>query len=244
MTITKPTVLNENDDLNDQAERHQPAVVDDGYMDRVENDLLRVKEALGIDDDDFCRGIVYQLYRGTRLDFLDLDFNLLVSFLKDARPVDKFHASLLVAAAVCFMQAMRLLQNLSEPMQCDVSPNDMAWALCYGRDVSTLPKRHIKIDNQPLLELSQRAGTRLMGMYVQLLDAANRYPATAASAINVPKVSAAGRRRAIRGVPKNASAVSARRLNGQFAATVTAKPTPEMDSIAVKKSNGPAPTKY
>jgi hypothetical protein len=251
MTTTKPTVLNENDDSNDQAERHQPAVVEDEYTGRVENDLLRVKEALGIDDDDYCMGILDQLYDSTRIGhYGDTDFNFALSKLKDAKkPADKFYVSLLVKEIACDLAAKRLLKVASEPVQLDVLPDDMAWALCYGKDVSTLPKRFFKIQNQSVIESSIWGATRLMETQIKLLEAANRYQAAVDSAINVQKVS---RRRATRrdcghlaatAVSKNAIAVSPQRLNGkaQCAVLDTTKLSTQRAPARGQKRNGHAP---
>ena len=74
----------------------------------------RLKEALGIDDDDFCAGILGQLKKLTNwAHWADADdFNFVLSVLKDAKPIDKFHALLNVQMAVCHLCAMRQTEVL------------------------------------------------------------------------------------------------------------------------------------
>jgi hypothetical protein len=199
VTTTKPAVLSKNDDSNDLAQRRQPAVVDDGYMSRRENDLSSVEEALQIHERDFCVGILELLYDVTGIFYHgDTYFNYALSILKDYKFINKRHVTLVLDDIRCQLAEKRTSEKASEPIQHDVFPSDFAWAQFYGRDVSTLPKRRMIIDDQTVVEFRLRWLARLIQTRIELLDAINRYEAAAELLNKSDSVTLVRRRRAIK----------------------------------------------
>jgi hypothetical protein len=82
--------------LNDKPAPVRICGEDDYYTDR-EYRCSRLKEALGIDNDAFCDGLLQQLYRLLPINEgpeSEADFNFVLAVLKDAKPVDTLHANL------------------------------------------------------------------------------------------------------------------------------------------------------
>jgi hypothetical protein len=130
---------------------------------------LRLKQALGIDDDDFCTGILGQLQKLTNWGhWADQDdFNFVLSLLKDAKPIDKFHALLHVQMAVCHLCAMRQTEVLLKSVRFEL-PADFQSDLHYAKyDSSRLDKQKIKVDDLPVRQSGERAVRGLMQTYVQ-----------------------------------------------------------------------------
>jgi len=220
------------------------------YPDQVTASALLKEEAFGTADDDFAEAMLEHLCGLVPIEDMsasgswnEKELNFLVSVLKAGKPVDEFHAMLLAQAGACYVRAMRLLHIFSEPMKYDM-PDELKLAIQYTKyDVKKLPKRRIEIENQSMLEFSERAATRLMRTYVELLEAATRYRAAVASMRDVQEVSTPSGERAIaipNGASKNPTATRPRRLNGrrQSATLCTVDLTHEMDSIGVQKSDG------
>jgi hypothetical protein len=119
--------------------------------------VARVREALGIDDDVFCRGIARQLYQVTSSEpYSDkADFNFMLSVLKDLRPVDKIHAML----AVWFSpnsHSMRVAESLLKPITFEL-PGEFISACHHAHyDLARLDKQKIQIDDQPVREWGAR----------------------------------------------------------------------------------------
>src|SRR5690348_14958781 len=68
----------------------QGFVVEDEDWIRLKYRYLRLKWVLGIDDDDFCVGLVYQLSEVMRYDD-ETNFEFVLSFLRGAKPIDNLH---------------------------------------------------------------------------------------------------------------------------------------------------------
>ena len=211
---------------------------------------LLKEEAFGTGDNDFAKAMLNHLCGLVPIEDMSAsdswnenELNFLISVLKAGKPVDEFHAMLLAQAGACHVRAMRLLHIFCEPMKYDM-PDELKLAVQWAKyDVKKLPKRRIEIENQSMLEFSERAATRLMRTYVELLEAATRYRAAVAAMSNVQQVSTASGEGAIaipNGTSKNASATRPRRLNGrrQSATPCGAELTHELDSIGIQKSNG------
>ena len=186
---------------SNEAERliHRPAAVgftveDEGWN-SLEGDRSRLKEALGIDDDDFCDSILYQLYGLTaKGEHGDATFNFVLSVLRDVEPVDKFHVMLVVLIAVCHLAAMKQAQISLKSVQFEL-PADFRLAIHNARyDTSRLDKQKIKVDDQPVRQIGERMLTRLMQTFAMLLETSTAYRKAAEPSVKGQQVSASARR--------------------------------------------------
>ncbi len=107
-------------------------LIEEDYWEQLDRDVVRVQEALGIDDDDFCRGIVRLLYQVTSSDLRGgrTDFGFILSVLKDLKPVDKIHAMFAVNMVLSQFALMRQGQILLKPITFEL-PGDFIFA-CHG----------------------------------------------------------------------------------------------------------------
>jgi hypothetical protein len=92
---------------------------EDDYWIIREYNCSRLKEALGIDDNDFCEGIYQQL--DNLLSIEDgtqnrRNFDFVLSVVRSLKPVDKLHATLLIQMAVVHLSAMRQSEILLKPL--------------------------------------------------------------------------------------------------------------------------------
>jgi hypothetical protein len=155
----------------------QCLVVEDEDWIELEYECSRLKQALGIDDDDFCMGILRQLEKLTNFrHWADrCDFNFVLSVLKDARPVDKLHAMIYVQIAVCQLAVMKQAEVLLKPVRFEL-PADFQSAIHNARyDTSRLDKQKIKVDDLPVRQSGERAFSRLMQTFVQLVQISIAY---------------------------------------------------------------------
>jgi hypothetical protein len=133
--------------------------------------------ALGIDDDDFSTGIVYQLEKLTNWGNWgpQYDFDFVLSVLKDARPVDKLRAMLYVQITVCQLVLMKQAELLLKPISFEL-PADFQLAIHNARyDTRRLDKQKIKVDDLPLRQSGERSVSRLVQTYVLQLQASIAY---------------------------------------------------------------------
>jgi hypothetical protein len=177
--------------LNDRVAA-QPVIVEDPEWISFKEALSNLKEALGTDDEDFCKGILRQLESlvpfgswGDRTDFY-----FVLSVLKDSKPVNKLHAMLVVQMAVCNLAVMRQAQILLKPVQFEL-PADLQVALHHARwDTSRLDKQKIRVDDLPVRLAGERAVTRLMQTYALQLQTSAAYQKCAEASVKVEQVSA------------------------------------------------------
>ena len=238
---------------SNEAERliHRPAAVgftvEDEDWNSLEGDRSRLKEALGIDDDDFCEGILYQLYGLTaKGEYGDATFNFVLSVLKDVGPVDKFYAMLVVLMAVCHLAAMKQAQILLKSVQFEL-PADFQLAIHDAKyDTSRLDKQKIKVDDLPLRQSGERSVSRLMQTYVLLLQTSIAYRRAAEPSVKGQQVYASARRQDFQsdGTEAVRHKAQKRGLNGsrQSAARFTDRSKPPMNSNKIQKTNGRAPS--
>jgi hypothetical protein len=176
-TDSKRAVLeNEGKASNDQPTAKGFTVEDEEWI-AFEHARSRLKEALGIDDDDFCIGILCQLENLTNVKHWadQWQFNFLVSMLQDSRPVDKSHAMIYVLMAVCLLASMKQAEVLFKPVRFDL-PADFQLAIHHAKyDTSRLDKQKIKVDDLPVRQSGERSVSRLMQTYVLLLQASIAY---------------------------------------------------------------------
>jgi len=219
----------------------------DDYWIRYESRLSRLKEALGIDDEDFCEGILQQLDRLLSMEdgpYNERNFDFVLSLVRSPQPVDTFDAMLVVQMAVNQLSIMRQSEILLKPIKYEL-PCDVAVALHRANwDAGRMEKQRIKIDDQPARQIGERMVTRLMQTYaLQLQILANyRRDAEASKLQQVPAITLlSGRTEATKHkAQKTAAARSSQRLNGsrQPAARFNGIPKKQVDSIDVQKSNG------
>jgi hypothetical protein len=214
-----------------------------------ERGVSALKEALGTDDEDFCKGILRQLERLTPYgDWGDqTDFYFALSILKDAKPVDRSHAMLAVQMVVCHLCTMKQAEVLLKPVRFDL-PADFRIAVRNAMmDPARLDPQKIKVDDQPVRQAGQRAVTRLMQTYVMLLEAFVGYQKAkqqiSASAAEIGLLrdgTPAAREKA----HKNGTPKSSRGLNGSGPASahLSSRSKRQMNSITLRKSNGHAPS--
>jgi hypothetical protein len=146
---------------------------EDDYSEQLDRDVVRVREATRIDNDDFCRGIVRQLYRVTADRKADFDFML--SVLKDLDPVDKIHAMLAVNVVVSQLALMRVGESLLKPITFEL-PTEFVSACHRARwDFARLDKQKIQIDDQPIREWGARMYNKLSQTFHMHLQAFSRY---------------------------------------------------------------------
>ncbi|MFY9838288.1 MAG: hypothetical protein WAK55_17820, partial [Xanthobacteraceae bacterium] len=134
------------------------AVEDDNWI-AFEHARSRLKWVLGIDDDDFCAGILRQLEKLTNWRYWAdrSDFDFVLSVLKDANPVDKLHALLHVQMAVCHLCAMKQTELLLKPVRFEL-PVDFQLAIHRAKyDTRRLDKQKIRVDDLPLRQSGERA---------------------------------------------------------------------------------------
>jgi hypothetical protein len=170
--------------LNDRPAAKGFAVEDlDGIA--FEHALSDLKEALGTDDEDFCKGILVQLKRltpyGHGTD--QTDFNFVLSVLKDEKPFNKLHAMQVVQMAVVHLAAMTQSQILVKPVRFEL-PADFQSAIQNAKwDTSRLDKQKIKFDDQPARQVGERIVTRLMQTFALQLQASAAYRKSEASKV-------------------------------------------------------------
>src|SRR5262249_38582251 len=154
----KSQACEEAQGLNDKPAAKSFAVEDEEWI-AFEHARSRLKEALGIDDDEFCTGILGQLKKlinwGHWAD--QDDFNFVLSVLKDAKPIDKFHALLYVHMAVCHLCVMRQTEVLLKSVRFEL-PADFQLAIQYAQcDTSRPDKQKIMVDDLPVRQSGERA---------------------------------------------------------------------------------------
>jgi hypothetical protein len=241
--------------LNDRVAA-QPVIVEDPEWISFKEALSNLKEALGTDetdDEDFCKGILRQLESlasfgswGDRTDFY-----FVLSVLKDAKPVNKLHAMLVVQMAVCNLAVMRQAQILLKPVRFEL-PADLQLALHHAKwDTSRLDKQKIKIDDLPVRLAGERAVTRLMQTYALQLQTSAAYQKCAETSVKAQHVSAITNGQGLLTSStepgsykrqKTAAGPSSRGLNGsqQPAASISGSLKEQMNAIDVQKSRGRA----
>lgn len=154
--------------------------VEEDYWEQLYRDMVRLREALGIDDDVFCRGITRQLYQVTASEPNSdkADFNFLLSVLNGLKPVDKVHAMLAVNVAVSQLALMRVAESLLRPVRFELPP-ELILACHHARyDLARLDKQKIKIDDQPAREWGARMYNKLSLTLHMHLQAFLRYRTT------------------------------------------------------------------
>ena len=238
-------ICNEASGLNDRPAAKHFTVEDEEWI-SFEHALSRLKEALGIDDDDFCIGILRQLEKLTNFgNWADqFDFNFVLSVLKDARPVDKFHTLLYVQMAVCQLCVMRQTEVLLKPVTFDL-PADFQLAMHYAKsDTSRLDKQKIKVDDLSVRQSGERSVSRLMQTYVLLLQTSIAYRNAAEPSVKRQQVyaSAGGQDFPSDGIEAVRHKSEKRGLNGSRQSTVRFTDTskPPMNSNSIQKTNGRA----
>jgi hypothetical protein len=227
----------------------QPFVVEDEDWNRLKGRYWRLRWVLGIDDDDFCEGLVYQLSEILRYDD-ETNFEFVLSFLKDAKPVDNLHATLLVQMAVCHLAMMKQSQVLLKPVSFEL-PADFQLAIHHAKyDTSRLDKQKIRIDDLQVRQAGERAFSRLMQTYALQLQISAAYrksvevsakPQQAFAITEGQAVLTGGTVTAHVG-QKTAAGRSPGKLNGsrQSAGRVSRSSKERMNAIHVQKSNGRA----
>jgi hypothetical protein len=227
-------------------------VVEDEERISFDHARSRLKEALGIDDDDFCAGILRQLEKLTNWGhWADRDdFNFVLSVLKDARPIDKFHALLHVQMAVCHLCAMRQTEVLLKSVRFEL-PADFELDLHYAKDDSSrLDKQKIRVDDLPVRQSGERAVRGLMQTFVQQFQTSVAYRSAMEPSVKGQSVCASaggqdllsdGTKAARQKTQKEPSSLSSEKLNGshQSAASLTDS-SKQMNSTTVHKGNGHA----
>jgi hypothetical protein len=239
---------------NEPVARH--FIVEDQEWIAFERALSDLKEALGTDDEDFCKGILRQLERLTPYgDWGDqTDFYFVLSVLKDAKPVDKSHAMLEVQRAFCHLGVMKQAQALLKPVRFE-PPADFRVAMRNAMwDLARLDPQKIKVDDQAVRQAGERSVTRLMQTHVMLLEASVGYRKAKQQMIETgTPISASTTEEALLrdGTPaprpkgyKNGAPKSSRALNGsqQAAGHLASRSKRQMNSITSRKSNGHAPS--
>lgn len=241
----------EAQDLNGEAAGLRITGEDD-YWTQLACDRLLLKKAIGIDDDDFCEGLVLQLYGITPTeDYGDrTNFNFVISFLGDEKPVDKTHAMLAVQKAACHLAVMKQTQVLLKPVKFEL-PADFRQAIHDAKyDTSRLDKQKIKVDDQPARQAGERSLTRLMQTFALLVQTSDAYRRSV-EASKGQQVSAITGGRALltdcteatsHEAQKTAAARPSQGVNGspQSAGQLNGTPKQEMNSINVQKNNGHA----
>ena len=154
--------------------------VEDDFREQLDRDIVRAQEALGIDDDAFCRVIVRRLYQVTvsALHGEKEDFNFMLSVLKDLRPVDKIHAMLAVNVVLSQLSLMRMGEGLLKPITFELPAELISACHLAHWDLSRLDKQKIQIDDQPVREWGARMFSKLNQTFLMQLDAFMRYRTT------------------------------------------------------------------
>jgi hypothetical protein len=237
--------------LNDKPAAERFFVEDEEWI-AFEQARSRLKEALRIDDDDFCTGILGQLKKLTNWGhWADQDdFNFVLSVLKDARPIDKFHALLNVQMAVCYLCAMRQTEVLLKSVRFEL-PADFQSDLHFAKyDASRLDKQKIRVDDLPVRQSGTRAVRGLMQTYVQQFQTSAAYRrAMDPSVKGQPVYTNAGGQELLSDGTKTTwqktqekpSALALRKLNGSHrSAESFTDCSKQTNSITARKGNGHA----
>jgi hypothetical protein len=118
-----------------QGLKDEPAAVritgEDDYWIIREYNCSRLKEALGIDDNDFCEGIYQQLDNLLSIEEGSQNrrnFDFVLSVVRSPKRVDKLEAMQLIQMAVVHLSAMRQSEILLKPLNYEL-PGDVAVAL-------------------------------------------------------------------------------------------------------------------
>jgi hypothetical protein len=222
---------------------------EDYFITNRENRRLRLKEALGIDDQDFCDGLLQQLYRVLPTDEgpeSEADFDFVLSVLK-SKPVDKGHAMLFFQMAVVQLCAARQAAILLKPIDYEL-PYDVAVALHRANwNAGRMEPQKIKLHDQPVRQMAERMVTRFMQTYALQLQTSVAYrnaakpqhfSASNGDAQALPFDGQAYRDEA----RKSARGRAARRLNGSRPSEVHFGHSPkrQINSIKGQKRNGHA----
>lgn len=234
----------------------QPAafrhVGEDPYWTQLEDDVSLVKEVTGIDDDNFCRGLVLQVYGVMPKEEYDdrTSFNFVVSILSDHKSIDKTDAELNVHMAICHLALMRQAGIFLRPVRYEL-PDDFAVALLHsGWDTSWLEKRKFKVGDQAFFKSRARMSIKLMQTFVMLLDASTRHRMAAQSMMKVQQISMAPAEGHVIGGDSAQLTLDAARKNGaatrprgtkrrrQSARSYPAKAKHVPNSIRLSKANG------
>jgi hypothetical protein len=237
-------ISKEAQDLNDKPAAKGFTVEDEDRI-AFEHARSRVKEALGIDDDDFCTGIVRQLEKLTNWGhWTDQDdFNFVLSLLKDARPVDKFHALIYVQIAVCQLVVMKQAEVLLAPVRFEL-PADFQSALHNAKyDTRRLDKQKIRVDDLPVRQSGVRAFSNLIQASDRLVKASIAYRNSVQPLVKGQQVSAsAGGQDFLSDATKAVRHKTRKRgLNGsQHSAAGFTDNSKQMNSINGQKGNGHA----
>jgi hypothetical protein len=239
-----------------QGLKDEPAAVritgEDDYWIIRECNCSRLKDALGIDDNDFCEGIYQQL--DNLLSIEDgtqnrRNFDFVLSVVRSPKPVDKLHAMQLIQMAVVQLSAMRQSEILLKRISYEL-PADVAVALHRADwNAGRMEKQRIKIDDQSVRQAGERMVTRLMQTYALQLQssAAYRRSAEASKVQQVPAITVgqALLTGCTKATPHNAQKTQpSRELNGsrQSAAQLNEEPKQQIYSTDIQNSNGHTPT--
>jgi hypothetical protein len=215
-----------------QTPSNEPAakgfVVED--EDRIEWESRRwhLKEALGVGDDAFCDALLHQLNRLFPPEDGHVDFDFVLSMLKNAEPIDALDANLVLQMALCQLGITRQSEILLQPIHFEL-PADVAVALHRSAwDTKRMAPQRIKIDDQPVRLMAERMVTRLMQAYATLLH-------TRAAYLKATK-------EARHKTQNDERAQSSKQLNGsrQSEERVNGNPMQQISSIEIQKSNDPA----
>jgi hypothetical protein len=240
------TLKKEGQLLNDQPAA-RGIIVEDKEWIAFEHGVAALKNALGTDDDDFCKGILRQLERLTPYgDWGDqTDFSFVLSVLKDAKPIDKLHAMLAMKMAICHLCVMKQAQVLLKPIRFEL-PANLRIALSNARwDPARLDPQKIKVDDQAARQAGERGLTRLMQTDAMLLEAFVGYRKAkepiSASTTEMALLSDGTPTARVKAY-KNGAPKSSRKLNGsrQSAAHFSDRSKQQMNSITFRKSDGHA----
>jgi len=240
--------------LNDKPAPVRICGEDDYYTNR-EYRLSRLKEALGIDNDAFCDGLLQQLYRLLPIDEgpeSEADFNFVLAVLKDAKPVDMLFANLVFQMAVGQLCLTPQAKILLTPINYEL-PSDVAVALHRAAwDAGRMKPQKIKIHDQPVRQMAERMVTRLMQTYAMQLQVSVAYRKAVECLAKPQQVSAStddaqalpsdGTESLRHKAQKKAPRRAARRLNGsrKSAMHFSRSSKQQMNSIKAQKSNGRA----
>jgi len=235
-------ISKEAQDLNDKPAAKGFTVEDEDWI-AFEHARSRVKEALGIDDDDFCTGIVRQLEKLTNWGTDQDDFNFVLSLLKDARPFDKFHALIYVQIAVCQLVVMKQAEVLLAPVRFEL-PADFQSALHNAKyDTRRLDKQKIRVDDLPVRQSGVRAFSNLIQTSDRLRKASIAYRNSVQPLVKGQQVSASagGQDFLSDGTKAVRHKTRKRGLNGsQHSAAGFTDNSKQMNSINGQKGNGHA----
>lgn len=210
-------------------------IVEDEEWIAFERAVSDLKEALGTDDEGFCKGILRQLEGLTPFGHWGdrTDFDFVLSVLKDAKPVDKLHTMHVVQMAVCHLAGMKQAQILLKPVRFEL-PADFQLAIHHAKyDTSRLDKQKIKIDDQPARQVGERMVTRLMQTYALQLQTSAAYRRSAEASVKVQQVSAITGGQALLTGGIEAAPYKAQK-------TAAARSSRGLDGINIQKSNGRA----